>query len=195
MKLMIFRTCYSFIAVLAALFVATGCTPVILPPGMVRASLPSNIEDPDKYLVNSADYPAFRVRQQFDPPKRKVGAVESEFVMVTIEPTDIWKVTHAVGETYLIYSEAYNDRQCRYLARIAPSGYAGGFISRWGGSTCQASHLYHIAITPDGTVRGGWKLLYNPKRFLLARDRYINMQIDPATPANWGPQPLFEPTR
>lgn len=179
------------IAVLAALFAITGCMPVILPPGMVRAAPPSNIEDPDKYLVDSANYPTFRVKKRFDPPKRKVGAVESEFAMVTIEPSDVWKVTHLVGETYLIYSDAYNDRQCRYLASIAPSGYAGGFVSRWGGSTCQASHLYQIAITPDGTVKGGWKLLYNPKRFLLRRDRYINMQVDPSQAADWSSQPLF----
>lgn len=179
----------------ATLLMITGCMPVILPPGMVRAAPPSNIEDPDKYLVDSAEYPTYRAKQRFDPPKKKIGAVESEFAMVVIEPADIWKVTHLVDKMYLIYSEAYNDRQCRYLASIAPSGYAGGFISRWGGSTCQASNLYHIAISPDGTVRGGWKQLYNPKRFLLPRDRYINMQIDPSQVADWGPQPLFEPVR
>lgn len=36
-------------------------------------------------------------------------------------------------------------------------------------------------------------LLYNPEKFIFSRDRYINMQIDPVIPADWGPQPLFEP--
>lgn len=180
---------HSFIAALASLLAITGCMPVILPPGMARAEPPSNIEDPNKYRVDSASYPAFRIRERFKPPTWRVGSVTG-YPMEPIEPTDIWAVTHIMGDAYLIYSKAYNDRQCRYLARVAPRGTAGGHLYR-GGKSCEADNLYHISIAPDGTVRGGWKLLYNPKRFLLPRDRYINMQIDPTTPADWGPQPLF----
>lgn len=168
---------------------------MFLPPGMVRTAPPSNIEDPDNYLVDSEIYPVFHAKEKFDPPKWKVGSGESKFPMVAIEPIDIWKVTRVVGEMYLIHSDTYNERQCRYLMEIAPDGSAGGFVSRWGRSRrCHADYLYHIPIMPNGTVRGGWKLLYNPERFLSSRDRYINLQIDPITADDWGSQPLFIPT-
>jgi len=166
----------------------------IAAPGVKPVTRPMNIEDPDKYRVDSAIYPAFRIKARFEPPRWKAGAGESKYPMVSIEPTDTWRVTHQVGDVFLIYSDTYNDRQCRMLAAIEPNGMAGGFIGRWG-STCHSDHLYHIPITLDGTVRNGWKLLYNPKRFGFARDRYINMQIDPATPSDWGPQPLFAENR
>lgn len=177
------------------LFTAIGCGPIILPSGMERAAPPANIEDPEKYRVDSGNYPIFRVKERFEPPRRKIGTLESKYSMVAVETTDVWRVTHKRGETYLIHSDAYTDRQCRLLARIEPSGIAGGFAGLWG-SNCSPDYLYHIWITLDGTVKGsGWKLLKNPKVTILARDRYINMQIDPATPTDWGSQPLFEPIR
>lgn len=176
--------------------VLQGCFPVIPPPGATLAALPANIENPDAYRVDSAIYPTFKVKQRFDPPRWRSPGVESKYPMISIEPTDIWKVTHKVGDVLLIYSDTYNDRQCRLLVKYGRG--AGGSIPVWG-SKCHSHYLYHIPVSHDGTVRnggdGGWKLLYNPEKFIFSRDRYINMQIDPTTPPDWGPQPLFEPTQ
>lgn len=178
---------------LLIVLILQGCTVPfhIAPPGVKIAAPPTNVEDPDKYRVDSASYPTFRVKERFEPPRWKAGAGESKYPMVPIDPTDIWTVTHRVGEVLLIYSDAYNDRQCRLLAQLEPHGIAGGQLG-FGGKTCHAGRLYHISITADGKVQGGWKLMYNPKRFGFARDRYINMQIDPSMANGWGSQPLFE---
>lgn len=165
---------------------------MIPPPGATLAAPPANIENPDTYRVDSANYPAYRIKERFEPPRWKVGAVQSKYTMAPIEPTDVWKVTHQVGDVFLIYSDTYNDRQCRLLASMAPSGRAGGFIGRWG-SACHPDRLYHIPITLNGKVKSGWKLLYNPKRVIFSRHRYIDMQIDPTTAEGWGGQPLFQP--
>jgi hypothetical protein len=162
---------------------------VILPPGVKVATPPTNIENPDRYRVDSASYPTFHVRERFKPPLWKEGSFE----MVLIEASDIWKVTHKVGEkAFLIYSESYNDRQCRYLADVLPRGMAGGHIGIIT-KRCDADYLYHIPVNLDGTVIGNWKLLYNPKRFIFARDRYIDMQIDRTAVGGWSKQPLFVP--
>lgn len=178
-----------------ALFLQACVVPFhIAPPGVKVAAPPANVEDPDKYLANSASYPTFRTKGKFTPPRWKAGAGESKYPMVSLESTDIWRVTHQLGDVFLIYSDTYNDRQCRLLAHIEPNGMAGGHIGLFS-KNCDASRLYHIPITLDGTVKSNWMLLYNPKRVGFSRDRYINMQIDPATPEGWGPQPLFEPIR
>lgn len=182
------------LGILVVVLLPQGCAiPFHIPaPGVKPVTPPTNIEDPDKYRVDSASYPTFWIKARFEPPRWKAGAGKSKYPMAPIEPIDTWRVTHQVGDVFLIYSDTYNDRQCRMLAGIEPNGMAGGFIGRWG-SVCHLDRLYHIPVTLDGTVRNGWKLLYNPKRFGFARDRYVNMQIDPATPADWGPQPLFVP--
>jgi hypothetical protein len=168
-----------------------GCVPVIPSPGMMVVSPAANLEDPDKYQVDPAGFPTFRIKERFDPPRWKSGTMESKYPMTIIKTADVWKVTHVVNNLYLIYSDTYNDRQCRLLAQLEPSGIAGGR----GKDKCYVDYLYHVAISPDGTVRGGWKLLKNPERFIFARDRYRNMQIDPTQAADWGPQPLFELVR
>ena len=179
--------------VFLSFLVLQGCFPVIPPPGATFATLPANIENPDAYRVDSASYPTFKVKQRFDPPRWKSPGGEG-FPMASIEPTDTWRVTHKVGDLFLIYSDTYNDRQCRSLVEYGPG--AGGFVRPWG-SRCHSHYLHHISVSRDGTVRsgknGGWMLLYNPEKFIFSRDRYINLQIDPATPPDWGPQPLFKP--
>lgn len=112
--------------------------------------------------------------------------------MEAIETTDIWKVTHKEGNAYLIHSDTYTDRWCRFLAKVEPNGAAGGSMG-WLKSNCSPDYLYDISVTLDGTVRGGWKLLHNPKRVLFAHDRYTDMRVDFPTTEDWGPQPLFVP--
>lgn len=184
---------FFFFNVLFVTLILSDC--IILPPGVKEAAAPANLEDPDKHRVDSADYPTFRVRRKFKPPLWKEGPVESQFPMVPIEQSDTWKVTHKINDDlFLIYSESYNERQCRYLADALPRGMAGGHVGIFS-NNCDADYLYQIPITLDGTVKGNWKLFYNPKRFIFSRDRYVNMQIDQANVEEWGPQPLFMPVQ
>lgn len=85
--------------VFLSFLVLQGCFPVIPPPGAKLAALLSDIENPDTYRVDPATYPTFKVKHRFDPPQWKNPGGEG-FPMVSIEPTDTWRVTHKVGDFF-----------------------------------------------------------------------------------------------
>ena len=90
--------------------------------------------------------------------------------MVEIQPSDIWRVTHAVRNVLIIQSDSYTLRQCEILAAAAPHGTGGGFKSLLGGE-CSVDYLYGIYIDTAGHLAGGWVLLRNPKQAFLKADR------------------------
>lgn len=156
--------------VCSLLSLAACQTPFFQPGGLVVMQSSIGYEDPDKYLVDSQSYPHYYAKEDFEPPKWRSGPITGSS-MATIEPTDVWVVTHRVKEYLLIYSGDYQDRQCRRLNQLAHVGYIRS-------DGCHGSdYLYHIVIRPSG-VAVGWMLLHNPERVLFKRDRYIDMNID-----------------
>ena len=104
---------------------------------------------------------------------------------VDILPEDVWRVTHRVGNRLLIYSEEYQERECRRVTerakRFGGMGSAGR-IDR-NGKCHSLPALYHIFINEEGEVVGGWTLLNN---------RNHRVVLEPESPNDgWGPQPLF----
>jgi hypothetical protein len=114
------------------------------------------------------------------------------FQPVEILPEDVWQVTHRIGERLLIYSQDYEERECRRITerakRVGLEGDAGR-IDR-NGKCHWLRHLYHVFINAQGDVVGGWKLLYNPEVVVFASDRRVLLEAEGST-EGWGPQPLF----
>lgn len=114
------------------------------------------------------------------------------FQPVDIFPDDVWQVTHRIGDRLLIYSEEYEDRECRRVTERAKRTGAAGDAGRIdpNGKCHSLRHLYHIFINQQGEVSGGWKLLKNPELVVFASDR--RLVLEPSAPTEgWGPQPLF----
>src|SRR5437016_3411230 len=89
----------------------SGCYELIPPPRVDTIAAPdrSGYINPDEFLVESNSYPAYaaQYRVEVPPPvfRYRTGPIET---------TDSWKVTHRIGDRFLIYSEDYQQRQCRY---------------------------------------------------------------------------------
>lgn len=141
--------------------------------------------DPDYFAVDSRSFPRYRAARKIVPPPW--------FKDLTIEilPTDIWHVTHGIGDRSLIQSEAFQDRVCRYLFSLPPAGTWGGRLIR-AENRCEADYLYGIWIDSNGRVTGGWVLLHNPRMVLFSYDRRIVLRPDNPQLQGWDPQPVFE---
>ena len=115
---------------------------------------------------------------------------------VDILPDDVWQVTHRVGDRLLIYSEAYEERECRRVTEHAKRYGAAGDAGRMdrNGKCHWLLDLYHVFINQQGDVAGGWKLLRNPERVVFSSDRRVLLEPDGAA-EGWGPQPLFVKTQ
>jgi len=114
------------------------------------------------------------------------------FQPVEILPDDVWQVTHHIGDRFLIYSEQYQERECRRVTERAKRTGAsgdGGRIDR-NGKCLGLPDLYHIFINAGGDVAGGWKLLRNPERVVFANDRRVVLEGERPVDG-WGRQPLF----
>lgn len=184
-------TTYNFLA-LATTLVLNGCFGMAdyieAPKEAVTYGSGNRAIDPDLYRVDLNNFPKYHIKEIFHPPRWKSNGMESRFDMVPILPSDIWSVTHVVNEYYLIYSESYNERQCQYLAKQGPG--AGAFISPLT-KNCESDYLYHIYITKDGNVSGGWELLKNPKQVIARSERRTFLKPNPHGNEQWGSQPLF----
>lgn len=148
-----------------------------------------NYTNPDIFLVNPSDYPIFVAKRDFKPHGIGKKSVASDLPFVTILSTDKWYVTHKVGNLLLIYSNAYQTRECN--AVWAHDKFSGSFKQPFGGS-CISRYLYCLYISKNGRVFG-WKRLINPKRVALSRDRYTNMTPPARNGLGWPKEPLLEP--
>ena len=176
--------CGGIVAVALSL---NGC---IHPPGVdVVTPGSTGYVNPDDFRVNSDAYPSYRA-------VRRVGDIDAPrspnfaFRLAPIEVTDVWRVTHRIGDRLLIYSTDYENRECVLLQRTAiglDKGGRGFFDSR-----CIPHRLFEIFIRADGTVAGGWQTLYNSERVIFASDRLIRFN-PPNNVEDWGLQPLFVP--
>jgi len=141
--------------------------------------------DPETVRVDASKYPKFHVAAQSSPPawtSEHSPDVGSRFPMVEILPADEWIVRHKVGELFLIVSDSYNQRQCASLLTHGPG--SGCFKSPFGGGL-RSDYLYSIFIAPNGRVSGGWKLLHNPKKVVLASDRRTYLVPSPWSNKGW----------
>jgi hypothetical protein len=149
------------------------------PPGATGvAAVPI---DPEAARLDSRLYPRFRISKVVTPPRWTSPYnkdFKSRYPMVDILPSDEWVVRHKVGDSYLIVSAAYDERQCKSLLAHGPG--AGCFKSPFG-DRYHSDYLYAVFITPDGRPAGGWKLLKNPEQVVLSSERRIHM-----SPSPWG---------
>lgn len=172
---------------------ATGCSSdrVLYVRGHAPIALPSrpgNYENPDNYRVNSSEYPSYAAKYNFSPPKPHDGKWVSRTNDVKILTTDIWQVTHKIGDTLILFSKSYQDRQCDYLLTLGRN--SGAFKSPLGGG-CNADNLYEIYASPDGRVIG-WLLLNNTAPS-WSKERYTIMAPASRESLGWPKQSLFAP--
>lgn len=107
-----------------------------------------------RYRVISA-HTTYRVLMAIQPPEVPEGltcGATMDRCMVAIEPEDKWRVTHKIGDEYLIQSGSFTDRLCRHI-----SGSSYSALERFG--ICSLSKDFAIAISRDGTITRGWELL------------------------------------
>jgi hypothetical protein len=147
------------------------------PPGAIVNPPRTDYENPDRFKVTSSAYPLYRAKQSFAPPVPREGNWTSRTGMVEIFPSDIWVVTHRVGDRLVIYSETYQARQRKFLS--GKDGFVGPY-------------LYHLLVEPDGRVNRGWFILRNPQIVVATRDRYINLNLELRSTVGWPNEPLFE---
>jgi hypothetical protein len=159
---------------------ATSMSDHLGPPPSATGEAATPI-DPETTKVDSQVFPKFRVAQAVTPPRWTSPYdknFKSRYPMVDILPSDEWVVRHRVGNSFLIVSPTYDERQCKSLLARGPG--AGCFKSSLG-DRYHSDYLYGIFITPDGRIAGGWKLLKNPERVVLSSERRTHL-----SPSPWG---------
>ncbi|HET8941108.1 MAG TPA: hypothetical protein VFN13_03890 [Rudaea sp.] len=157
-------------------------SPVALPPRV------GHYENPDNYRVDPSAYPRYAAKYNFAPPKPREGTWTAKVTNTEILVTDIWHVTHKVGDRLIAFSDAYQKRQCDWILTFGK--LAGAFKEPFGGP-CIANYLYSLYVFPDGRI-DGWMLLDNPGRVALSKDRYTVMDPALREGPGWPEQPLFE---
>lgn len=176
----------------ACMFAGCSSTNVYYAAGQAPVTIPAregNYENPDNYRVATDDYPSYIAKYTFDSPPPRQGTFVSKIPNIEILPMEIWRVTHKVGNKLLIFSDAYQDRQCNHLLEYGTSsGAFKDLLSR----RCSADYLYHLIVFPDGRV-DGWMLLRNPAGVAFSKDRYTLMDPGLRAGPGWPDQPLFEP--
>lgn len=141
-----------------------------------------NFEDPVKYRVEPLNYPQYSVIDSRDVPSPRTiyGDSVSDSRMIPIEVSDVWEVRYKIGNLFLVYSETYNLRNCLHWKKYYGSGNCN-----------PPDYFYHIWITHDGTVAGGWLLIRNASRAFFKADKQAIMVPDRRFDEDWGAQPLF----
>ena len=160
-----------------------GCSQMVdytnPPEGAIKYGSGARAVKPIIYAVESRKFPKFKVRKQFTPPRNLTVGFDSHFEMMDLYESDIWNVTHNVNGHYIIQSEEYRDRQCRYLETKGRHGSAGGFIPLF--SNKCLSERFGIYITLDGYIDGGWQRL--PSKQHPSNREYLNP--DPKKNEGW----------
>src|SRR5205814_2907077 len=122
-----------------------------------RGTIPT---DPEDLRVNPDQYPVFRLSKPFSPPQPYPSP------MLEILPSDEWRVTHTWADLFLITSASYEQRRCAWL-EDRPDRCAKAFL----GKRHIPQYFHAIFVDRDGRVAGGWQLLANPERIVLASER------------------------
>lgn len=138
--------------------------------------------NPDTLRVNSSEYPLFHVLQQLSTPEVRylLFGYPVTVEMIPINPSDTWRVTHVFAGRYLIESDEYNERECRFLAKNYPKKNDAN-VNIFG--SCKRQHDYAIFVSPNGEISGGWQLLPGPQ--LGGSNRYTYLSYAPDKNAGW----------
>ena len=152
------------------------------PAGAIKAGSGPTPIDPDTLQVNSSKYPLFHVLQQLSPPEIRylLFGYPVTVEMIPINPSDTWRVTHVFAGRYLIESDEYNERECRFLAKNYPKKNDAN-VNIFG--SCKRQHDYAIFVSPNGEISGGWQLLPGPQ--LGGSNRYTYLSYAPDKNAGW----------
>lgn len=147
--------------------------------------------DPDDLTVDSNKYPLFHISQQVSPPEIRylLFGYPVTVEMTQIYPSDTWHVTHVFAGKYLIESDEYNERECRFLAKNYPEKNDAN-VNIFG--TCKRQHDYAIFVISNGEISGGWQLL--PGSQLGGSNRYTYLSYAPEKNSGWPPGPIFSAT-
>lgn len=169
---------YFFITLLTVL---SGCAAPT--PDISKDGFHYKFEDPDQYVVDSKNYPAYRIEKSiYRPPTGLVKGMLINHPDDEMSTADIWRVTHVYNGYYYIFSDEY---QKRHMQNIKKSG-----LNEFGDR-----YLYHLPIDTEGHVIGGWVYFKNKKLVLLPSERKI--VFDPSYWRNpeWDKQPSFKATK
>lgn len=149
----------------------------------------------EKYIVANPDifkvrkkgaYPSYSVATEYLPPDTVTTwfGVTNKYKSAPISSTDKWIVTHTIQSNFIIQSEEYNERQCRFLE--------GGRNSHWYINPfgwCLSSYEYGIAINSEGRVTIGWVLLPSSRIGGAYRKKFI--PLEPTYEQSWIGEKLF----
>lgn len=159
------------------------------PKGSVASGSGPEPVNPDHYIVSANNYPTYQVKNELGPPKAEAcmlgGCIKIRHTKIL--PSDMWYVTHKVENRYVIQSESYNERQCRYLDR---NNSYGGWVNLFG--KCLRPHDFAIYISPDGVVSGGWELLPGPLK--VGKERYMYLNYSNEKNKGWSKGVIFQQT-
>lgn len=140
------------------------------PNATLHTALPGNYENPDLYRVTYiARYSSVLALK---PPSPRYKNLNFREPMASIEPSDIWTVTHQINGRLIIFSQQYQARQEKVLS----------------GKT---NDLYSLLIDADGRVNKGWFLFKNPRIVVLKSERMEIMDPSIRDSDGWPDEPLF----
>lgn len=162
--------------------ITAGCANPVGP----ESSLPGQSEwfavDFENFRVESEAYPKFYAKQPILPPAHAIA-----IPVAGIKETDLWIVRYRFNEFYLIFSESYNERQCRLLI---DSGKNVGIAHKSPlTGKCSSYYFYCIVVDMKGNVTNGWKLVHNSD--VVSSSRSQNFQPFSRPIGEWGNAPQF----
>ena len=136
---------------------------MVPPEGSIENGSGSVPVNPNRFSVSSEAYSSYRIQAKFVPPKPEIctfgGCYKS--AIIAIKPTDIWKVTHKIGERLLIQSDEYMERVCRRTERTHNIYNNRSYLQK--GAKCVIDRKYAVYITQDGLIDGGWEVFFPNK--------------------------------
>ena len=154
------------LALIVLLASCMGPAEYLGPPPGVTGMATTKPMDPEDLRVNPKNYPTFRVLSTATPP-RPVNRYDATKVwpvaMLPILPSDEWRVTHKLGDVFIITSESYEQRQCALKITVCGKAFLRDqYVPKF---------FWGIYIGKDDRISGGWAFLANPKLILFASDR------------------------
>lgn len=178
--IMFYKRTFAIATLISLLPFLHGCELLLLAPvtyGEVASRACDDcIGDLGKYKVSSSSYPVYHTKTKVQTPQRVNRKWTDETIAwqprdnffisgyhdierTLILPTDKWKVTYKIGETFIIESDDYNERICRRFDKAYPNnGHPGanGWVNILGVCSLGEHQKLGIFIDKEGRIAGGW---------------------------------------
>jgi hypothetical protein len=137
-------------------------------------------EDPDQYVVDSNNYPIYRIESSvYRPPSAMVRGKVINGPKEEILNTDLWRVTHVHNDYYYIFSDEYQARQELLIKKT----YSWNVPVKY--------YFYHLLIDKAGKVVG-WISFKNKELVLLRSERRIVFDPNYWRNPEWEKLPSFK---